>query len=544
MEPASDTPQGPAPNPRALAEASRPRRRRRRRKGDADQGPRSHAICDLISGGLILFLIVFTPWAFGTTQEWSIWTANIACYLLGLLLAAKWFIRRSEGFQPPRWGEPIVLDEDSGELAAPRAPIDGATRVLAILTVVILGYVFISILNARAEYDPSRREYRYLGDPITWLPHSYDRAATWFSFWQYLGLACAFWAIRDWLLQRFGSDTREDDAPRWADPHAHVVIPARLQMLLWVLCLNGALLALVGILQRASGTNQLLWVLGSASEKSAENLFGPWSYRGNASQYFNLVWPVCLAFWLWAQERAGRALTRKLGRLDGPQILLLPCAIFMAACPMISSSRGGAVVSIGIGAIAVLLLLFTSRREISPSIRWITVGAMFVAATAAIVGGWSSVRDRLLRTDASFPTGIESGTEDFTLLLRFRVPDQPVKRWQVIGGLSGDARTLWRPHSIFASLNQNGALHAQQFGTSVTNRAIRVFPNFTQAHASKEVQLAIVRSQGLRGFVDGIELPSTTPASQSAIPGGGVTLTRFALLRTPPSPVWRFSIMP
>ncbi len=408
-------------------------RRRRKRRNSSDRTPRPHALCDSISGGLILFLVLFTPWAFGTTQEWSIWIANIACYALGVLLVAKWVIRRREGFQPPRWGEPIVLAEGSGELAGPRAPTDGATRALAVLTGILLLYVLVGALNARATYDPVKRSFQYLGDPITWLPQSYDRASTWFVFFQYLGIACAFWAIRDWLIQRFGSDTRQDDAPSWADAQAHVVIPARLQTLLWVLCLNGALLALVGILQRAGGTSRLLWILESAGQKSADHVFGPWSYRGNASQYFNLLWPVCLAFWLWAQERAHRALVPRLGKLDGPQILLLPCAIFMAACPMISSSRGGAVISIAMGAIAVLLLLFTSRREISPAIRWITVGAMFVAATAALVGGWSSVRDRLLRTDRSFFTGIESRTDDFTFLMRLRVPDQPVNKEVSLG---------------------------------------------------------------------------------------------------------------
>lgn len=527
MEPAAATPSGPDATPRTRTDDLRQRRRRRRRHGSADRSPRSHTVCDGLSAGLIYFLVLFTPWAFGTTQEWSIWTANIACYLLGILLAAKWFIRFREGFQPPRWGEPIVLDEGSRELAAPPRPVDAATRVLAGLTLLLLGYILVSALNARATYDPVKRDFQYLGDPILWLPHSYDRASTWFLFWQYLGMACAFWAIRDWLMQRFGDDTRQDEAPRWADPQAHIVIPVRLQRLLWVLCLNGALLALVAILQRASGTNELLWILGSASQKSAENVFGPWSYRGNASQYFNLLWPVCLAFWLWAQERAGRAIERRFGRLDGPQILLLPCAIFMAACPMISSSRGGAVISIAIGAIAILLLLFACRRTISPGIRWITVGAMFVAATAALIGGWTSVRDRLLRTDVSFATGIESGVDDFTFLLRFQVPQQPVKKWSVIAGLSRDALSVWQPHSALVSLAPNGHLYAQIAGTATSNRVVAIATNFTQTFAGQEVQVTWVRHDGVRLFANGTELGLQIPKAPSGLDWNCLALNRF-----------------
>jgi len=483
----------------------------------------------MASGGLIFFLIVFTPWAFGSTQDWSIWTANIACYLLGALLAAKAIIRLREGYQPARWGEPIVVDEGSGELASPPVPTDRATRLLALLTFLLLGYVLISALNARAVYEPGRREFRYLGDPIAWLPHSYDRASTWFAFWQYLGLACAFWAIRDWLIQRIGNDTRQDDTPRWADPQAQVVLPVRLQRLLWVLCLNGALLALVGILQRASGTSKLLWILDSASQKSPENLFGPWSYRGNASQYFNLLWPVCLAFWLWAQERASRVLDRRVGRVDGPQILILPCAIFMAACPMITTSRGGAVVGIAIGVASVLVLLFTHRRQISPTVRWITVGAMGAAAIAALVGGWSSVRDRVLRSDRIFPTGIETATDDFTLLARIRAPRRIETKWRLAGGVSGNHGAVWLPNSFVFGFSPDGRLYASVLGSAPTNSISKGIPDFASRYANQEVQVAFVRRENLRVFVDGSEILTQEWKSRADPPSWtSPVLTRFA----------------
>src|ERR1051326_4146097 len=43
---------------------------------------------------LILFMLLFAPWAFGTTQPWSIWTMNTAGYVLGALLLLKLAIRR------------------------------------------------------------------------------------------------------------------------------------------------------------------------------------------------------------------------------------------------------------------------------------------------------------------------------------------------------------------------------------------------------------------------------------------------------------------
>src|SRR6266550_5415129 len=59
--------------------------------------------CDRFSEWLIYFMVVFSPWAFGTTQPWSIWTMNISGYLLGVMLIAKLLIRTLCGHEPPRW---------------------------------------------------------------------------------------------------------------------------------------------------------------------------------------------------------------------------------------------------------------------------------------------------------------------------------------------------------------------------------------------------------------------------------------------------------
>src|SRR2546427_798662 len=64
----------------ALRPASRPRT------------PPAYRICDGITEVVLYFMVVFAPWAFGTTEGWSIWTMNVAGYALGALLFAKWLI--------------------------------------------------------------------------------------------------------------------------------------------------------------------------------------------------------------------------------------------------------------------------------------------------------------------------------------------------------------------------------------------------------------------------------------------------------------------
>jgi hypothetical protein len=64
-----------------------------------------YRICDDLSGLIIFPMLVFGPWAFGTTQPWSIWTMNIAGYALGILLLAKatrCCVGKIIRFTPPR----------------------------------------------------------------------------------------------------------------------------------------------------------------------------------------------------------------------------------------------------------------------------------------------------------------------------------------------------------------------------------------------------------------------------------------------------------
>src|SRR4029453_8601654 len=73
-------------------------RRARHRRGSHPRTPQAYRICDWITEGGLYFTVLFAPWAFGTTERWSIWTLNVAGYILGLLLFSKWLIRLRAGF--------------------------------------------------------------------------------------------------------------------------------------------------------------------------------------------------------------------------------------------------------------------------------------------------------------------------------------------------------------------------------------------------------------------------------------------------------------
>ena len=358
--------------------------------------------CEELTEPLIYFMAVFSPWAFGTTQPRSIWLMNAVGYILGLLLACKLVIRWFKGYHPPRWER--VKSEGLRDIAVGQWSLvlglqSIAARliaVLAVLTVAILGYCLLSAVNARATFHLAERSFAY-HRCILWLPHSLDSSRTWVAFWTYLGLACSFWAIRDWLMGKSEGEARaERRNPQTGGEKSGPLLPVRLCRLLWILAINGGLLGAEGIIQRLDGSGKLLFLVKPRVNPGASTQFGPYAYRANASQYFNLIWPVCLGFW-WTLNRSHS--TRR-----GAHHLLLFIAAIMAACPIISTSRGGALVTVAIIALASFFLLsthflLTARRQGDRPTQRVTLACLVLFFSSALALGftlgWKTLKPRL-----------------------------------------------------------------------------------------------------------------------------------------------------
>src|SRR5450759_1907027 len=98
-----------------------------------------YRISDGLTEGLIYFAILFGPWAFGTTQPWSIQVMNGVGLALGLLWLGKLCIRFS-GHQPLRWTILSGNRESGRSLKTERR----FTWLLAAGTLFILLYCLIS----------------------------------------------------------------------------------------------------------------------------------------------------------------------------------------------------------------------------------------------------------------------------------------------------------------------------------------------------------------------------------------------------------------
>jgi hypothetical protein len=365
---------------------------------------RLYKVCDAASECVLYSMLLFSPWAFGTTQPWSIWAMNVAGYLLGLMLVVKLIIRYSTGYRNRRWD--LNRDEESipeRGVISPARMGKRLDRVLVALTVLIIGYCFLSAWNSRSTYNRALGSLDYHSF-VSWLPHSYDAASSWHSFYNYLAMALSFWAARDWLL---GKTQAEERAERglFGDPHRRreSLLPERLRRLLWVLTINGGLLGLEGMIQRMDGTPLLLFIQRTHDNPEALAQFGPYAYRSNAAQYFNMLWPVSLGLW-WTLERSAR---RKVSRRDafgiGTRHCLLLCAMMMAACSIISASRVGAALAVAILTLSAVILWSAQSKEDVKTRIAIAAGLAGVLGFSALLG-WENLGPRL--TGREFEVGL------------------------------------------------------------------------------------------------------------------------------------------
>jgi hypothetical protein len=451
-------------------------------------------------------MVVFSPWALGGWPSWSIWTMTAAGCLLGGLWLAKLGIRRRTGFRPPRWG----------------SPLPGVLRyALGGVTLALLLWSLLSAVNPRSVVDPESLTLVLKPDFVPWLPHSYDQPATWFAFWQYVGLAGAFWALGDWLSiasrherRRYQLDPRATGGYDAALDHR---LPERVRRLAWVLSLNGGALALVGILSTISNPERLLWLV--PVEGRYGDFFGPFYYRNHGALFVNLIWPLCLGLWLTRSLRAAQRGAFRASLLRPAGILLTACLGLMIAAPFVSSSRGGSIVAgllLGL-CLPVLALSLGSHRRI-----------LLTAGLTLLVGGGAGLwlarevlTQKFFRDFVAYPTRLTPPLDHFTIRCVFRVPAPWGSQSACFAGLSDSPSVLWNsPGSMTLSLRRPGVFEARFVGANSAQILTFSAKHPLLAETGRTVELVFTHQPGSSAaYLNGESLELTVARPKAALEG-------------------------
>lgn len=282
-------------------------------------------------------------------------------------------------------------------------------RLLAICTLGILAFCLVAAMNSRAAYSAISQTFEYRESYVSWLPHSYDAARTWRAVAQYVPLAGFFWGLMDWLRPANAGAAKGQGLGR-------STVPGRMRTLLWILAIQGALVSLEGILQRADGGGKLLWLVEPRVNPDAVSQFGPFAYRSNAAQYLNLIWPTTLALWLWMSRAS-----RRVDQAGSQHHLLLPLAALTAIGPLVSLSRAGVLVALAQAAVcSVVVMAAGGRRHWRRSVA-IAGAGVILAGGAFLVNGTD-----LIKRFGSSARDFSEGRQETYLLARRMADDFPV----------------------------------------------------------------------------------------------------------------------
>jgi O-antigen ligase len=160
----------------------------------------------------------------------------------------------------------ILLGHRSGghPIPLPRA------LLLALGLINLLGLAFL--VNPKARLDVRLDYLQPIADAVPWLPGTYDIARSWPEVLHFFALSVFLIS-----LTRICAHSQH----RWT--------------LLKVIATAGFMVSMIGIYQKASGAESMLW---SNKVYEGRTFFAAFRYHGNAVAYLNLCWPASLALLL------------------------------------------------------------------------------------------------------------------------------------------------------------------------------------------------------------------------------------------------------
>ncbi|RME92797.1 MAG: hypothetical protein D6766_09410, partial [Verrucomicrobia bacterium] len=330
--------------------------------------PWTEAGLEALTQQLLFLGLLLSVWLGAGEPRWAFWLINLVGLLLLLVQGIRWLDRRGAGVS--------ALDED--------LPVEGSWvgPSVAILIGFLLVWCLAGALNSAGRVDLEHNRWIASEGFIAWLPHSYDGPSTWGAFFTGLAAVGFFWGARNWLVSEVSKDRRmaEESGRHSRKRRRSKNLPRAMHRLLWMLALSGVLLVVVAVLQRVSGTPNLLWVIPDPLERSPEAHFGPFPYRNHAAQYLSLAWPLVIGLWLFG-GRSRRSYLDSAARVGGsPRILLVACALAMLGGAVGTMSRGGWILAV---VLSIVVCCVAGAKWLPRNPQWTAAGLGLLAVLFA-----------------------------------------------------------------------------------------------------------------------------------------------------------------
>jgi Lipid A core - O-antigen ligase and related enzymes len=245
-----------------------------------------------VAGWLIIAALVYAPWAYGCTTSGTIVKLN---YILGMAMTC-WF------------GSLLLGSEIDGDSVHP-----GRRRIAAVLpfiasAILVIGWWMVA--NARWIYDSDFWLFAGRRNFFPFAAGSVD------------GAISRAWMLRATLLIGVIFLVAELARNRvW------------LLRLWWTVTLAGGSIALLGLIQKATGAEMIFW---QRSEVKVTTFFATYYYHGNAGSYLNLVLPPAIGLSVRVFTRRSASHLRTAA--------LLPCLLLLVAV-LANTSRMAQVVA-------------------------------------------------------------------------------------------------------------------------------------------------------------------------------------------------------
>lgn len=282
-----------------------------------------------VSRWLVLAALVFAPWAFGSTRPW---TKDLLAW--GLLATTLMFVFGL--VHQKRW---------------PRVPLAAAGLSVALL---LQGWWMVS--NAWQKFDEPSFTFSLVPQIVNGWPGAVDQAWSARAMLMITGLLGVLWVVCD-LASR----------PEW-----------RMRLTL-TMALCGAGIVVLGLLQHATGANEIFWA--NANRKGG-TFFATYRYHANAGAFINVIFPFVALFAISAFRNQTR------GRAFWGLALLLT-----ATASLVNTSRAAMSVT-ALLLIALAVWQIAAWRQKS-GMRTVLAWSVPIAAIGTIIVlGWAFGLDR------------------------------------------------------------------------------------------------------------------------------------------------------